>query len=291
MLEALTSPMRKFLPFPSVKLWNTATPSEESDDPDDPDDKVMPVDASNPIDKPAPSTSPFFPINGHDDSAQPAANKKKNKREKNLWIADNVKISNRDDSALPEHIPSKSKKKKSSKSKSNGESTPSSNGKRKRRKSKTGDGTDTTSKKKRKTEKKEQLKSEIQSPSPPQKPKPDERSRPVINYSSGLKALKKPQFQSAERILDSSAEEEDVPSDSGLEDKKAEDKEQVEEEEEAEEEEDVEEEANHGVERSPSTKSTASASKTPGKGRYTTDEDKIMKETTQSYIKVLRTQM
>ena len=288
MLEALTSPMRKFLPFPSVKLWNTATPSEESDDPDD---TVMLVDSSNPIDKPAPSTSPFFPINGHDDSAQPAEKQKKSKREKNLWIADNVKISNRDDSALPEHIPSKSKKKKSSKSKSNGESTPASNGKRKRRKSKTGDGTDTSSKKKRKTEKKEQLQSEIRSPvfpSPPQKPKPDERSRPVINYSSRLKALKKPQFQSAERILDSSAEEEDVPSDSELEDK-AEDKEEVEEEE-AEEEEDAEKEANHGVERSPSTKSTASASKTPGKGRYTTDEDKIMKETTQSYIKVLRTQ-
>jgi len=288
MLEALTSPMRKFLPFPSVKLWNTATPSEESDDPDD---TVMLVDSSNPIDKPAPSTSPFFPINGHDDSAQPAEKKKKNKTEKNVWIADNVKISNRDESALPEHIPSKSQKKKSSKSKSNGESTPASNGKRKRRKSKTGDGIDTSSKKKRKTEKKEHLKSEIRSPvfpSPPEKPKPDERSRPVINYSSRLKALKKPQFQSAERILDSSAEEEDVPSDSELEDK-AEDKEEVEEEE-AEEEEDAEEEANHGVERSPSTKSTASASKTPGKGRYTTDEDKIMKETTQSYIKVLRTQ-
>src|SRR5271155_5389652 len=147
MLQALTSPMRKFLPFSTVKLWNTVTPSEESDDPND---QVMLVDSCDLIDKPAaPSSSPFFPVNGLEKSSKPSKKKKKDKTGKNMWVVDDLCLSNRDESALLEEpTPSKSKKSKKSKSTSIGEQAPSSSGKRKRRKSGDIEGPDTTSSKK-----------------------------------------------------------------------------------------------------------------------------------------------
>jgi hypothetical protein len=271
--------MRTFLPVPSFKLWDT-TSSEQSES-DTANDQIV-ADSGSPIDKPplALTSSPFFPINGRDNFSQPSETKKKQKTGEKTWVVDDLNISNRDESALPESTPSKSKKaKQPMKAKSNGgQETPSSSGKRKRRKLRGVEDSETTSKKQKK-EKKTRLNMVINSPvfpSPPQKSKPDKKlTKPVITHSSPRTSSKSPRVLSAEKIVDSSVEEEQVLTDYELEDESAE--------EEA-------EEVTHEVKASKSASVTVSPSKLPGKGRYTNNEDNIVKETAQSYLKVFSTQ-